>query len=115
MTNAEQFFKRYETDRALQEKVAQALVVYPGSLEVRESVAEYVLLPIAREEGLPFTIQRKEDVPIEEDEPEEDPPSYWLLDRGWEWDDSQVRKREALIRDIEGRENEEAGGWRHGG
>ena len=127
MTNAEQFFKRYETDRTLQEKVAQALAVYPGSLEVRESVAEYVLLPIAREEGLPFTVQelrayetrkklqnRKEDVPIEEDEPEEDPPSYWLLDRGWEWDDSQVRKREALIRDIEGRENEEAGGWRHG-
>ena len=108
--------------------MAQALAVYPGSLEVRESVAEYVLLPIAREEGLPFTVQelrayetrkklqnRKEDVPIEEDEPEEDPPSYWLLDRGWEWDDSQVRKREALIRDIEGRENEEAGGWRHGG
>lgn len=128
MTNAEQFFERYETDRALQEKVAQALAVYPGSLEVRESVAEYVLLPIAREEGLPFTVQelrayetrkklqnRKEDVPIEEDEPEEDPPSYWLLDSGWEWDDSQVRKREALIRDIEGRENEEAGGWRHGG
>ena len=128
MTNAEQFFERYETDRALQEKVAQALAVYPGSLEVRESVAEYVLLPIAREEGLPFTIQelrayetrkklqnRKEDVPIEEDEPLEDPPSYWLLDRGWEWDDTEVRKREALIRDIEGRKAEETRGWRHGG
>ena len=108
------FFERYEQDTSLQERVAEALACYPGSLEIRESVVEYVLLPIAEAEGLPFTVQelrayetrkklqnRKEDVPIEEDEPLEDPIEYWLLDRGWEWDDSQVRKKDALIRDIE--------------
>ena len=127
MTNVERFFARYETDPALQEKVEQALAAYPGSLELRESVVEYVLLPIAGEEGLPFTVQelrayetrkklqnRKEDVPIEEDEPPEDPPSYWLLDKGWEWDDTEVRKREALIRDIAGEEDEKTGRHKYG-
>ena len=122
MTNAERFFERYETDPALQEKVEQELSAYPGSLELRESVVEHVLLPIAAEEGLPFTVQelrayetrkklqnRKEDVPIDEDEPLEDPPSYWLLDKGWEWDDTVIRKREALIRDIAGEQNEDTG------
>ena len=52
---------------------------------------------------------RKEDVPIEEEEPLEDPPSYWLLDKGWEWDDTVIRKREALIRDIAGEQNEDTG------
>ncbi len=112
--NVALFFERYEEDTSLQERVAEALACYPGSLEIRESVVEYVLLPIAKAEGLPFTVQelrayetrkklqnRKEDVPIKEDEPLEDPIEYWLLDRGWEWDDSQVRKKDALIRDIE--------------
>ena len=114
MKNVVLFFERYDSDPALQEKVAESLACYPGSLEIRESVVEFVLLPIAEAEGLPFTVQelrayetrkklqnRKEDVPIEEDEPLEDPIEYWLLDRGWEWDDSQVRKKDALIRDIE--------------
>ncbi len=122
MTNVEQFFERYDSEPALREKVEEALACYPGSLEVRESVVEYVLLPVAAEEGLPFTVQelrayetrkklqnRKEDVPIDEDEPLEDPPTYWLLEKGWEWDDTQVRKREALLRDIAGWPNEEAG------
>ena len=122
MTNVEQFFERYDSEPALQEKVEEALACYPGSLEVRESVVEYVLLPVAAEEGLPFTVlelrayetrkklqNRKEDVPIDEDEPLEDPPTYWLLEKGWEWDDTQVRKREALLRDIAGWPNEEAG------
>ena len=114
ISNVERFFARYDSEPALREKVAEALACYPGSLEVRESVAEHVLLPIAGEEGLPFTLKelrayetrkklqnRKEDVPIEEDEPLEEQEEYWLLDRGWEWDDSQVRKRDALLRDIE--------------
>ncbi len=122
MSNVEQFFERYDSEPALREKVEEALACYPGSLEVRESVVEYVLLPVAAEEGLPFTVQelrayetrtklqnRKEDVPIDEDEPLEDPPTYWLLEKGWEWDDTQVRKREALLRDIAGWPNEEAG------
>ena len=119
MTNVERFFERYEAEPALQEKVEQALAVYPGSLELRESVVENVLLPIAAEEGLPFTVKelrayetrkklqnRKEDVPMEEDEPLEDPPTYWLLESGWEWDVTEVRKREALIRDIAGRQKD---------
>ena len=122
MTNVEEFFERYDSDPALREKVEAALACYPGSLEVRESVVEHVLLPAAAEEGLPFTVQelrayetrkklqnRKEDVPIEEDEPLEDPPTYWLLEKGWEWDDTNVRKREALLRDIAGRQNDETG------
>ena len=48
-------------------------------------------------------------MPIDEDEPLEDPPTYWLLEKGWEWDDTQVRKREALLRDIAGWPDEEAG------
>ena len=57
MTNVEQFFERYDSEPALREKVEEALACYPGSLEVRESVVEYVLLPVAAEEGLPFTGQ----------------------------------------------------------
>ena len=122
MTNVELFFKRYEKEPALRERVEQALAVYPGSLELRESVVEHVLLPVAEDEGLPFTVHelrayetrkklqnRKEDVPIEEDEPLEDPPDYWLLDKGWEWDDTELRRREALLRDIAGWPDEETG------
>ena len=117
LSSVENFFSKYEAEPALQEKVADALANYPGSLEIRESVVEYVLLPIAEETGFPFTVDelrayetrkklqnRKEDVPIEEDEPLEEQAEYWLLDRGWEWDDSQMRKRDALLKDI-------ADGW----
>ena len=122
MTNVEQFFERYNSDPELRKKVENALACYPGSLEIRESVVEHVLLPAAAEEGLPFTVKelrayetrkklqnRKEDVPIEEDEPLEDPPEYWLLEKGWEWDDTEVRRREALLRDIAGRQDDEEG------
>ena len=117
MSNVERFFAQYETDSALQQKVADGLANYPGSLEIRESVVEHVLLPVAAEAGLPFTVKelrayetrkklrnRKEDVPIDENEPLEEQAEYWLLDRGWEWDDTPVRKREALIESI-------GGGW----
>ena len=115
MTNAEQFFARYDSEPALPEKVAEALAFYPGSLELRESVVEHVLIPIAEDLGLPFTVDElrayetrkklqnvKPDVAVEEGEPIEDPPTYWLLDSGWEWDDSEIRKRDALLRDIAG-------------
>ena len=39
---------------------------------------------------------------VEEGEPVEDPPTYWLLESGWEWDDEPIRKKEALLRDIAG-------------
>ena len=104
--NAEKFFERYRTDAQLQERVLAAEAMYPGSLEIRESVAEAVLLPIAEELGLPFTIKDlrayetriklnnlKGDVPIEEDEPiDDDPVTYWLLDRGWETNEDEMKK-----------------------
>ena len=109
------FFQFVKADPALPAKVEEALACYPGSLELRESVVENVLLPIASELGLPFTVDElrayetrkklhnmKPDVAVEEGEPVEDPPTYWLLESGWEWDDEPIRKKEALLRDIAG-------------
>ena len=56
MNHVEEFFARYEADPALQARVEEALSCYPGSLELRESVVENVLLPIASDLGLPFTV-----------------------------------------------------------
>lgn len=104
--NAEKFFELYRNDESLRERVAEAEAAYPGSLEIRESVAEYVLLPIAESVGLPFSIKdlrayetrvkmrnMKPDEPIPEGDPiDEDPVSYWLLDRGWENDPKFFKK-----------------------
>lgn len=106
LENAEKFFALYSQDEELRRRVAEAEANYPGSLEVRESVAENVLLPIAESMNLPFTIEdlRKyetrlkisniqPDEPIPEDDPiNEDPMSYWLLDRGWENDPKFFKK-----------------------
>lgn len=105
LENAEKFFERYAADEALRRRVAEAEAMYPGSLEIRESVAEAVLLPIAEELGLPFTLKElrsyetrlklrntRPDEPFEEGEPIEDPPVYWLLDRGWEQDVEHMKK-----------------------
>ena len=54
MSNTEKFFSLYNSDSEVRSKVARALELYPGSLEIREAVAEDVLLPIAAEYGLPF-------------------------------------------------------------
>ncbi len=104
--NAEKFFALYRQDEALRRRVAEAEACYPGSLEVRESVAENVLLPIAEELGLSFdlkdlrayetrlkmrNLQPDEEIP-EGDPIDEDPVSYWLLDRGWENDPKYFKK-----------------------
>lgn len=101
------FFEQYERDPALKARVEEAVACYPGSLEIRESLVEAVLLPIAAELGLPFTVDElrayetrkklsrvKPDVPIEEGDPDEDADfeGYWLLDRGWENDESIFRR-----------------------
>ena len=97
---AKAFFERYAADAALREQLRLAEESYPGSLEIREAVVEDVLLPIADELGLPFTLgdlrafetkhklknAPKPDAPIEEGEPIEDPVDYWLLDKGWSYD-----------------------------
>ena len=54
--NVEKFFALLDADPALQERLCQAEEAYPGSLEIREAVAEHVLLPVAAELGLPFSL-----------------------------------------------------------
>lgn len=105
--NVSLFFERCEAEPALKQRIQEAVAAYPGSLEVRESLVEAVLLPIAEAEGLPFTLQElrayetrlklsriKPDVQIEEGEEDEDEDfeGYWLLDRGWENDESAFKK-----------------------
>ena len=103
--NAEKFFDRYREDEALRRRVAEAEAMYPGSLEIREAVAEEVLLPIAAELGLPFNLKdlrayetrvklknAKPNQPIEEGEEIEDPVDYWLLDHGWENDEDEMKQ-----------------------
>ena len=104
--NVSLFFERYEAQPDLKARIRDAVAAYPGSLEVRESLVEAVLLPVAEAEGLPFTVQDlrayetrlklsriKPDVRIEEGEEDEDADfeGYWLLDRGWENDASAFR------------------------
>ncbi|MDD6078436.1 MAG: Nif11-like leader peptide family natural product precursor [Oscillospiraceae bacterium] len=95
--NVTKFFERYEADAALRDKVAAAEAAYPGSLEIRKAVAEEVLLPIAAEIGLPFTIddlrayetKRKFHQSDAENAPE-DSYRYWLLGYGWESNEAQL-------------------------
>ena len=104
--NVSLFFARCEAEPELKERIREAVACYPGSLEVRESLVETVLLPIAESVGLPFTVQElrayetrlklsriKPDVQIEEGEEDEDADfeCYWLLDRGWENDTSAFK------------------------
>ena len=55
--NAVTFFARYAEDEELRRRVLDAEAAYPGSLEIRDAVAEAVLLPIAAELGLPFDLK----------------------------------------------------------
>ena len=91
------FFEQLKNDEELKKKLDDAVMNYPGSLEIPESVCEATLIPIAAEAGYPFTIkdlkryelrlkmQQNKDVEITDDEPE-DGPEYWLIDRGWSYD-----------------------------
>ena len=97
MTNVEQFFLLSKEDLSVQKKLSEGLAAYPGSLEVREAVAENVLLPVAEEYGLPFSLEdlrtyetERKLRNLEEGEPTEDEEEYWLLDRGWEWDKTMI-------------------------
>ncbi len=97
---AEAFFERYAADPALRERLRRAEEEYPGSLEIREAVVEDVLLPFARERGYEFTLEElrtyetrvklrnaRPDLPIPEDEEiDDDPHRFWLLDHGWTYD-----------------------------
>lgn len=104
--NAETFFARYKDDEALRAKVQAAMDAYPGSFEIREPLVEHVLLPIARELGLDFTVaelrayetRRKMSHLNKTDEEYfamiEDEEGFWLLDNGWEYDEDVLRAGE---------------------
>ena len=100
--NVELFLNRYEREPELKKRVDEAVNDWPGTLENRAFLVEDVLIPIAKEEGLPFEladlrkyethlkIQRNRDVDISEIPDEE--YVYWLVDRGWEYDDSVFKQ-----------------------
>ena len=100
--NVEKFFSLYNADAALKQRIKDAEAAYPGSLELREPLVETVLLPVARELGLEFSIRelqdyetehyarRHRDVELTEEDlaaPDEE-PEYWLIQHGWSHDDS---------------------------
>ena len=104
--NAASFFERYKTDEALRERVQEAVNAYPGSLEIREALVENVLLPIARELELEFSVAdlrayetRKKMSRLNKSDEEyfaeiEDEEGFWLLDNGWEYDEDVLRAGE---------------------
>ncbi len=100
--NVAVFFARYENEQSLRDRVKFALDCYPGSLEVRESVVKNVLLPIAREEGLDFTVddlrkyetrKKMKKAAMDNDEwlamEDDGGDDFWLLDHGWSNDESR--------------------------
>ena len=78
--NVKKFFEIYDSDPELRERLRRAEEEFPGSLEIRDGVVQHVLLPVAEEMGLPFTVmdllvyetrlkaQRQQDVELTEEE-----------------------------------------------
>ena len=100
-TNVDKFFEIYDADPALQARVQQAMDSYPGSLEIRDVMTEHVLLPVAEELGLPFTLKelrnyellkwgrQHQDRELTDDEmAADDETTYWLRARGWSNDEA---------------------------
>ena len=97
--NVVKFFELYDNDEALRKRIEDAEAAYPGSLEIRDAVIEAVLLPVAKELGLPFTLRdlrvyesvmsakRCPDEEMTEEELSESGEySYWFNGRGWSYD-----------------------------
>lgn len=106
--NVVRFFELYDSDSALRQRIADAEAAYPGSLEIREAVVTEILLPIADELGLPFTLMdlrvyetvKKargcEDRELTEEELEspDDDTVYFLIDHGWGYDKGLFEPKE---------------------
>lgn len=123
--NVVKFFELYNSDPELRAKVQAAEDAYPGSIEIREYVVEDVLIPIAEEMGLGFTLLdlKKYETRVQfqhstgEGSVEGkivERPVYWLLDRGWQNDeavfcgDKQEEKKELYsIEDLKKKEEED--------
>ena len=97
--NVVKFFELYDSDETLRKRIEDAEAAYPGSLEIRDAVIEAVLLPVAKELGLPFTLRdlrvyesvmsakRCPDKEMTEEELSESGEySYWFNGRGWSYD-----------------------------
>ena len=82
--NVSRFFEQYDHDPALRARVEEAVACYPGSLEIR----------LRAYETRKKLSRIKPDVQIEEGEEDEDADfeGYWLLDHGWEHDESVFKK-----------------------
>ena len=102
--NVVKFFELYDSDEALRKRIEDAEAAYPGSLEIRDAVIEAVLLPVARELGLPFTLRdlrvyesvmsakRCPDEEMTEEELSESGEySYWFNGRGWSYDKNMFK------------------------
>ena len=100
--NVIKFFAMYDNDPKLRQRVQDNVDMYPGSLEIRDALVEAVLLPVAEELGLPFTVvdlkvyeatrknSKHKDVELSAEElaAEDDDYFYWLEDTGWTNDES---------------------------
>ena len=102
--NVVKFFELYDNDEALRKRIEDAEAAYPGSLEIRDAVIEAVLLPVAQELGLPFTLRdlrvyesvmsakRCPDEEMTEKELSESGEySYWFNGRGWSYDKNMFK------------------------
>ena len=102
--NVVKFFELYDNDEALRKRIEDAEAAYPGSLEIRDAVIEAVLLPVAKELGLPFTLRdlrvyesvmsakRCPDEEMTEEELSESGEySYWVNGRGWSYDKNMFK------------------------
>ena len=109
LTNVTKFFALYDADEALRERLRLAEQCYPGSLEIRESVCEDVLLPVAVELGLPFSIMelrvyetkvkayRERDEEMTEEELNDNSDHrYWLIEQRWSYDYKGVMKERGI-------------------
>ncbi|MBQ9685723.1 MAG: hypothetical protein IJV41_04120 [Oscillospiraceae bacterium] len=102
--NVEKFFAIYSADAALRRRLAEAEAAYPGCLEIREDVVRDVLLPVAEELGLPFTVKElrayetriklERNMRDEITDEDEDFEGFWLVDRGWAYDENLITKAE---------------------
>lgn len=93
------FMELFDSSPELQTAYAEAEAGYPGSLEIRETVVEEVLLPFAKERGFDFTLtdlrkyetrlllQTHRDVEQDPNEPD-DEHRFFLLEHGWTNDES---------------------------
>ena len=94
--NVEKFFELCENDPELRKRIDKAEADYPGCLEIRDAVVENVLIPIAEELGLGFSLSdlRKYETKVKmqrfnDEDPDLNAPPLWLLDRGGE-DDASI-------------------------